>query len=81
MRQLGLQVQDPAPAENGIARADTSGANAAAAKVGKDPTVETDFLPDRERERREQDMRDQLKQEYLLRQQVCCGRSHGKIAM
>jgi protein FAM50 len=39
-------------------------------KVGKDPTVETDFLPDRERERKEEELREQLKQEFLLRQQA-----------
>ena len=38
--------------------------------VGKDPTVPTDFLPDRERERREEDLRHQLKTEFQLRQQV-----------
>ena len=38
--------------------------------VGKDPTVRTDFLPDRERERREEDLRHQLKTEFQLRQQV-----------
>lgn len=39
-------------------------------RVGKDPTVETDFLPDKERERKEEDLRQQLKQEFLLRQQA-----------
>ena len=38
--------------------------------VGKDPTVPTGFLPDRERERREEDLRHQLKTEFQLRQQV-----------
>ena len=40
------------------------------AKMGKDPTVATDFLPDRERERVEEDLRRKLRQEYELRQQV-----------
>ena len=38
---------------------------------GKDPTTSTAFLPDKERELQEQQLREQLKQEYELRQQVC----------
>lgn len=38
--------------------------------IGKDPTTDTAFLPDKEREQQEQHMREQLKQEYELRQQV-----------
>lgn len=44
--------------------------NGAARKLGKDPTVHTDFLPDREREMEEQHVREQLKKEYELRQKV-----------
>ena len=40
--------------------------------IGKDPTTLTAFLPDKDREQQEQQMREQLKQEYELRQQVCC---------
>lgn len=49
-------------------------APASAAKltgIGKDPTTLTAFLPDKDREQQEQQMREQLKQEYELRQQVC----------
>lgn len=48
-------------------------ASAAATKltgIGKDPTTLTAFLPDKDREQQEQQMREQLKQEYELRQQV-----------
>ncbi len=31
------------------------------AKLGKDPTVSTDFLPDRDREEQEEQLRNQLK--------------------
>lgn len=40
------------------------------AGIGKDPTTLTAFLPDKDREKQEQEMREQLKQEYELRQQV-----------
>ena len=49
-------------------------ASASASKltgIGKDPTTHTAFLPDKDREQQEQQMREQLKQEYELRQQVC----------
>lgn len=39
--------------------------------IGKDPSTHTAFLPDKEREQQEQHLREQLKQEYELRQQVC----------
>ena len=55
-----------------------TGAGAAAAaqpqrlgKLGKNPAVPTDFLPDVDRERDEERMREQLKREYELRQQAC----------
>ncbi|KAL4852670.1 Protein XAP5 CIRCADIAN TIMEKEEPER [Chlorella vulgaris] len=38
------------------------------AKLGKDPTVRTDFLPDKDRQREEDEMREKLKAEYGLRQ-------------
>lgn len=38
--------------------------------IGKNPHVPTDFLPDREREAAEQNLRQQLRTEYQLRQQV-----------
>lgn len=40
------------------------------AGIGKDPSTQTSFLPDKEREMQEEHMREQLKQEYELRQQV-----------
>ena len=39
--------------------------------IGKDPTTYTAFLPDKDREQQEQQLREQLQQEYELRQQVC----------
>ena len=59
------------------AAAGTGAAAAAAAqpqrlgKLGKNPAVPTDFLPDVDRERDEERMREQLKREYELRQQAC----------
>ena len=38
--------------------------------LGKDPTTATDFLPDRERQKKEEELRRQLEQEFKLRQQV-----------
>ena len=40
------------------------------AKLGKDPHVETGYLPDKDREAHEAQLREQLKKEYELRQQV-----------
>ena len=37
-------------------------------KVRKDPTVKTDFLPDREREEQERQLREKLKQEWKEKQ-------------
>lgn len=37
-------------------------------KLGKDPTVDTDFLPDADRERQAEELRQQLKKEWELRQ-------------
>ncbi len=38
-------------------------------KFGKDPTVETSFLPDQEREMREHELREQLKREWIEKQE------------
>lgn len=38
------------------------------AKLGKDPSVRTYFLPDKDRQREEEEMREKLKAEYGLRQ-------------
>lgn len=38
------------------------------ATLGKDPTVRTDFLPDKDRQRAEEELREQLKKEWALRQ-------------
>ena len=56
-------AKDSAPnGSNGIARP--------AKAIGKNPHVVTDFLPDREREAAEEKLRQQLRMEYQLRQQV-----------
>lgn len=38
-------------------------------KIKKDPTVDTSFLPDREREEEENRLREELRQEWALQQQ------------
>jgi len=38
------------------------------ATLGKDPTVQSDFLPDRDRERQEEELRESLRREWALRQ-------------
>ncbi|KAG7669498.1 hypothetical protein Ndes2437B_g05676 [Nannochloris sp. 'desiccata'] len=40
------------------------------ATLGKDPTARADFLPDRDRERQEQALREQLKKEWATKQQT-----------
>ena len=40
------------------------------AGIGKNPHVTTDFLPDRDRDMAEERLRQQLRMEYELRQQV-----------
>jgi protein FAM50 len=53
-----------------------NGAAAAAPKelqVGKDPSVKADFLPDRERERQEEALRAQLRQEWIEKQAAIKG--------
>ena len=59
------------PPSNGGSAEDAEGGNGASgsgagprllyAKLGKDPTVRTDFLPDKDREREEQELREKLK--------------------
>lgn len=38
--------------------------------AGKDPGVQTDFLPDKDREVEEEELREKLKLEWSLRQRV-----------
>ncbi len=61
-----------APSEEDIADKNLNGAQQAAVprRLGKDPTAQTDFLPDHEREAQEIAVREQLKKEYELRQKV-----------
>ncbi|PSC73288.1 XAP5 CIRCADIAN TIMEKEEPER [Micractinium conductrix] len=65
-------AQPPAAAAAADGDAGSNGAGGAGprryARLGKDPSVRTDFLPDRDREREEEDMREKLKAEYALRQ-------------
>lgn len=44
-------------------------------KLSKDPTVNTAFLPDREREEQERRMREELRQEWLKKQEEMKGES------
>lgn len=39
------------------------------AKFGKNPSVDTSFLPDRDREEQERKIREELRQEYLKEQE------------
>ena len=39
------------------------------AKFGKNPSVDTSFLPDRDREEQERTIREELRQEYLKEQE------------
>lgn len=76
-----LQGRSNGAAASTSAAAGAGAAAAAAAqpqrlgKLGKNPAVQTDFLPDVDRERDEERMREQLKREYELRQQVCTSNS------
>ena len=71
-----VQEYEPAEEENSTASqlaavvANGSSAPARKAGIGKNPHVVTDFLPDREREAAEEKLRQQLRTEYELRQQV-----------
>ncbi|XP_010906326.1 protein XAP5 CIRCADIAN TIMEKEEPER [Elaeis guineensis] len=44
--------------------------NSVLVKIGKDPTVETGFLPDREREAEEQAVREHLRRQWLREQEM-----------
>ncbi len=57
-------------AAGGGAGAAAAGQLPAPQKLGKDPTVHTDFLPDQERDAQEVAVRAQLRKEYELRQKV-----------
>lgn len=48
---------------------DTIVENNLAKKIRKDPTVDTSFLPDREREEEENRLREELRQEWVEQQQ------------
>lgn len=50
-------------------------------KLGKDPTAQTDFLPDHEREAQEVAVREQLRKEYELRQKVCNAGQNGPCSL
>lgn len=75
--RLCMQGRSNGAVASTSAAAGTGAAAAAAAqpqrlgKLGKNPAVPTDFLPDVDREREEERMREQLKREYELRQQAC----------
>jgi protein FAM50 len=61
------------PVERPSKRSKTSTPTPGAApkkKVAKNPTVDTSFLPDREREQQEREMRETLRQEWLKNQEV-----------
>ena len=72
-----LQGRSNGAVASSSAAVGTAAAAAAAAppqrlgKLGKNPAVPTDFLPDVDREREEERMREQLKREYELREQAC----------
>jgi protein FAM50 len=55
------------PAPN--AGADEDGQPTKKAKLGKNPAVDTSFLPDREREEAERKEREELRQEWLRKQE------------
>jgi len=55
----------PAPGSG----ADEDGKSAKRAKLGKNPAVDTSFLPDREREEMERKEREELRQEWLRKQE------------
>lgn len=46
-------------------------AEGAPPRLGMNPDIDTEFLPDRDREKREAMIKKQLEQEYDLRQEVC----------
>ena len=69
-------MQDEAPAIPAKSKKAKAADVPKSSGIGKDPTTHTAFLPDKEREKKEQQMREQLKQEYELRQQVCIKHLH-----
>ncbi|KAK9897440.1 XAP5-domain-containing protein [Cystobasidium minutum MCA 4210] len=54
---------------NGANGADAESRAAKKAKFGKNPSVDTSFLPDREREEQERKIREELRQQYLKEQE------------
>lgn len=73
-QQQGAQPpssSDGAAAAQDAANGGSGGGGGAArlryAKLGKDPSVRTDFLPDKDRQREEEELREKLKAEYALR--------------
>ena len=61
----GTQSNSPAPG----AGADEDGKPTKKTKLGKNPAVDTSFLPDREREEVERKEREDLRQEWLRKQE------------
>lgn len=59
-----------APPGKAAPEANPGGAPRRFATLGKDPSVQSDFLPDRDRERQEEELRQALKREWALRQAV-----------
>ena len=62
----GAKIDDIGPQVRTAAAAPAAAPGARG--FGKDPTVRSDFLPDREREREEEALREQLKSEWLAQQ-------------
>ncbi len=62
------EADDAAAADNGDGSGNGNGGMRRFATLGKDPTVRTDFLPDKDRQRQEEELREQLKKEWALRQ-------------
>lgn len=70
------KIEDPAAADASSSSSSSassgtlpSAAAAAPAKLGKDPTAETDFLPDAEREKTMAALQERLKREFLEQQE------------
>ena len=61
----GTSSNSPAPGSG----ADEDGKPTKKTKLGKNPTVDTSFLPDREREETERKEREELRQEWLRKQE------------
>ena len=61
----GTSSNSPAPGSG----ADEDGKPAKKSKLGKNPAVDTSFLPDREREEMERKEREELRQEWLRKQE------------